>query len=80
MRDQVILLVAYDTICGRSELISFFIEDMRFLEINWVAKASALISKNKTDRLGKSRRLNLSQKATEVINLLLERLRNPKER
>jgi hypothetical protein len=44
-----------------------------------VTKVSVLIRKSKTDQLAKGRRLNLSQQATEAINLWLEKLRNPKE-
>jgi len=78
-RDRALLLVAYDTMCRRSELVSLLIEDIRYSETNGVTKASVLIRKSKTDQLAKGRRLNLSQKATEAINLWLERLRNPKE-
>lgn len=78
-RDRALLLVAYDTMCRRSELVSLLIEDIRYSETNAVTKASVLIRKSKTDQLAKGRRLNLSQQATEAINLWLERLRNPKE-
>jgi len=78
-RDRALLLVAYDTMCRRSELVSLLIEDIRYSENNGVTKASVLIRKSKTDQLAKGRRLNLSQRTTEAINLWLERLRNPKE-
>ena len=44
-RDCVLLLVAKDTMCGRSEVVSLLIEDIRCLETNGVAKASVLIQK-----------------------------------
>ena len=78
-RDRALLLVAYDTMCRRSELISLLIEDIKYSETNGVTKASVLIRKSKTDQLAKGKRLNLSQQATKAINLWLERLRNPKE-
>jgi integrase len=78
-RDRALLLVAYDTMCRRSELVSLLIEDIRYSETNGITKASVLIRKSKTDQLAKGRRLNLSQQASEAINLWLERLRNPKE-
>jgi integrase len=78
-RDRALLLVAYDTMCRRSELVSLLIGDIRYSENNGVTKASVLIRKSKTDQLAKGRRLNLSQRTTEAINLWLERLRNPKE-
>lgn len=65
--------------CTRSKPVSLLIEDIRYSETNGLAKASTLIRKSKTDQLGKGSRLNLSQKATEAINLWIERLRNPKE-
>jgi integrase len=65
--------------CRRSELASLLIQDIRYSETNGVAKADILIRKSKTDQLAKCRRLNLSQKATEAVNLWLERLRSPKE-
>jgi integrase len=78
-RDRALLLVAYDTMCRRSELVSLLIEDIRYSENNGVTMASVLIKKSKTDQLAKGRRLNLSQKSNEAINLCLERLRHPKE-
>ena len=78
-RDRALLLVAYDTMCRRSELVSLLIENIRYSETNGVTKASALIRKSKTDQLAKGRKLNISQQATEAIKLWLERLRNPKE-
>lgn len=78
-RDRALLLVAYDTMCRRSELVYLLIEDIRYTETNGVTKASVLIRKSKTDQLAKARRLNLSQQATEAINLWLERFRNSKE-
>lgn len=67
------------TLCRRSELVSLLVEDIRYSQTDGVTKASVLIRKSKTDQLAKGKRLNLSQQATEAINLWLERLRNPKE-
>lgn len=78
-RDRALLLVAYDTMCRRSELASLLIEDISYSETNGITETSPLMRKSKTDQLAKGRRLNLSEKSTEVINLWLERLRNPKE-
>lgn len=78
-RDRALLLIAYDTLCRRSELVALLIEDIRFTETDDGMKASVLIRKSKTDQLAKGRRLNLSIKATEALNLWLERMRNPKE-
>ena len=63
IRDRAFLLVAYDTMCRRSELVSLLIEDIRYSENNRVTEASVLIRKSKTDQLAKGRRLNLSQKS-----------------
>ena len=78
-RDRALLLIAYDTLCRRSEIIALLIEDIRFIESGDGVKASVLIRKSKTDQLAKGRRLNLGIKATEALNLWLERMRNPKE-
>ena len=78
-RDRALLLAAYDTMRRKSELVSLIIEDIRYSETNQITKASVLIHKSKTDQLAKGRRLNLSEQATEAINLWFERLRNPKE-
>lgn len=78
-RDSALLLVAYDTMCRRCELVYLLIEDNRYSETDGVTKASVLIRNSKTDQLAKGRRLNLSQKTTEAINLWLKRVRNPKK-
>jgi site-specific recombinase XerD len=78
-RDRALLLIAYDTLCRRSEIIALLIEDIRFIESGDGVKASVLIRKSKTDQLAKGRRLNLGIKATEAQNLWLERMQNPKE-
>jgi site-specific recombinase XerD len=78
-RDRVFLLVAYDTLCRRSEIVSLLIEDIKFKDTNEGAIASVLIRKSKIDQLARSRRLNLSTRTTEALNLWVERLRNPIE-
>jgi integrase len=78
-RDRALLSIAYDTLCRRSEIVALLIEDIRFIESGDGVKASVLIPKSKTDQLAKGRRLNLSIKTTEALNLWLERMRNPKE-
>jgi site-specific recombinase XerD len=76
-RDRALLMVAYDTLCRRSELVSLLIEDIRLKDTNEGVVASVLIRKSKTDQLARGRRLNISIRTTEALNLWLERLRNP---
>jgi integrase len=78
-RDRALLLIAYDTLCRRSELVALLIEDIRFTKSGDGTKASVLIRKSKTDQLAKGRRLILSIKTTEALNLWLERMRDPTE-
>ena len=68
-RDRALLLVAYDTMCRRSELVSLLIEDIRFTETNGEKKASVLIRKSKTDQLARGRRLNLTPQTTRMLEL-----------
>lgn len=78
-RDRALLLVAYDTLCRRSELVSLLIEDIKFKDTNEGAVASVLIRKSKTDQEARGRRLNLTIRTTEALSLWLERLQNPTE-
>jgi len=48
-RDRALLLVAYDTLCRRSELVSLLIEYFKFKDTNEGVIASVLVRKSKTD-------------------------------
>jgi len=74
-RDRALLLIAYDTLCRRSELAALLIEDIKFIEKDNLTKASILIRKSKTDPFGEGRRLVLSETATTALKEWLERRR-----
>ncbi|WP_062307729.1 tyrosine-type recombinase/integrase [Polynucleobacter sinensis] len=76
-RDRALLLLAYDTLCRRSELAALLIEDIKFNEVHGSLRASILIRKSKTDQLGRGRRLTLSERGSKALKEWLERRRNP---
>jgi site-specific recombinase XerD len=77
-RDRALLLIAYDSLCRRSELASLLIEDIKYLDVNNTANSSILIRKSKTDQFGKGRRLVLSVRARTALIEWLARRGNPK--
>ena len=77
-RDRALLLIAYDTLCRRSELASLLIQDIKYVETNNSFKASILIRRSKTDQFGQGRRLILSDRATNALKDWLIRRKNPK--
>ena len=77
-RDRTLLLIAYDTLCRRSELASLLIEDIQFIKTDNSIKASILIRRSKTDQFGQGRRLHLSERATLCLKEWLDRRKNPK--
>ena len=56
LRDRALLLVAYDSMRIRSELISLRIEDIEWLPED---NASVLLRKSKTDQLGMGKWMHL---------------------
>ena len=78
-RDRALLLIAYDTLCRRSELAALQIEDIKFSEKGNITKASILIRRSKTDQLGQGRRLELSETTTISLKEWLVRRCNPKK-
>jgi integrase len=76
-RDRVLLLIAYDSLCRRSELASLLIEDIKYTETDNHTKASILIRRSKTDQFGQGKRLVLSDRATIALKEWLERRKNP---
>jgi site-specific recombinase XerD len=77
-RDRALLLIAYDSLCRRSELASLLIEDIKYTETNNSFKTSILIRRSKTDQFGQGRRLVLSDRATTALQEWLTRRKNPK--
>jgi site-specific recombinase XerD len=77
-RDRALLLIAYDSLCRRSELTSLLIEDIKYIDSNNSTKASILIRRSKTDQFSQGRRLVLSDRATIALKEWLMRRKNPK--
>jgi site-specific recombinase XerD len=49
IRDRALFLVAYDTLCRRSELVSLQVKDVKIIMKNGVETSSILLKKSKTD-------------------------------
>jgi site-specific recombinase XerD len=67
VRNRAILLVAYDTLCRRSELVNLSIEDLKITQSNNERKIELTLRKSKTDPEGFGRPLYLSKKAQKAI-------------
>ena len=63
IRDRALLLVAYDTLCRRSELVSLQVKDVRINLKNGIETSSILLRKSKTDQDSTGKWLHLSQRA-----------------
>jgi site-specific recombinase XerD len=63
IRDRALLLVAYDTLCRRSELVSLQVKDVKFNIKNGIETSSILLRKSKTDQDSTGKWLHLSQRA-----------------
>ena len=67
IRDRALLLVAYDTLCRRSELVSLQVKDVKLNIKNGVETSSILLRKSKTDQNSMGRWLYLSLKAHQAL-------------
>jgi site-specific recombinase XerD len=63
IRDRALLLVAYDTLCRRSELVSLQVKDVKKNIKNGIEASSILLRKSKTDQDSTGKWLYLSQRA-----------------
>jgi len=76
IRDRALLLVAYDTLCRRSELVSLQVKDVRINLKKGIVTSSILLRKSKTDQDSTGKWLHLSQRAHQAlmnwINILPE--------
>ena len=63
IRDRALLLVAYDTLCRRSELVSLQVKDFKINIKNGIETSSILLRKSKTDQDATGKWLHLSQRA-----------------
>ena len=67
LRDRVLLLVAYDTLCRRSELVSLQVKDVKITIKNGIESTSILLRKSKTDQDSMGKWLRLSQRAGTAL-------------
>ena len=65
LRDRALLLVAYDSMRRRSELISLRVEDIEWIPDNG---ASILMRKSKTDQHGSGKWIHLTTEATYALH------------
>ena len=63
IRDRALLLVAYDTLCRRSELVSLQIQDVKITIKNSIESTTILLRKSKTDQDSTGKWLHVSQRA-----------------
>jgi site-specific recombinase XerD len=63
IRDRALLLVAYETLFRRSELVSLQVQDVKINVKNGIEKSSILLRKSKTDQESTGKWLHLSQRA-----------------
>jgi site-specific recombinase XerD len=63
IRDRALLLVAYDTLCRRSELVSLQVRDVKINIKDGIETSSILLRKSKTDQDATGKWLHLSQRA-----------------
>jgi len=78
IRDRALLLVGYDTLCRRSELVSLRIEDVRTKVINGLESTTILLRKSKTDQDANGRWLHLSKRTQIALDEWLEKLSEDK--
>ena len=80
LRDKALLLLAYDSMRRRSELVSLCVEDMEWLPAVGVGHAvdvgaSILLRKSKTDQMGTGKWIHLSSETTQAVLDWLEAAR-----
>lgn len=63
IRDRALLLVAYDTLCRRSELVSLQVKDIKINIKNGIETSSILLRRSKTDQDSTGKWLHLSPRA-----------------
>lgn len=72
LRDKALLLLAYDSMRRRSELVSLCVEDMEWLSNEG---ASILLRKSKTDQMATGKWIHLSSETTQAVLDWLEAAR-----
>ena len=79
IRDRALLLVAYDTLCRRSELVSLQVKDVKTNMKNGIETSSILLRKSKTDQDSTGKWLYLSQRAHQALIAWMKHLPKKQE-
>jgi site-specific recombinase XerD len=79
IRDRALLLVAYDTLCRRSELVSLQVKDVKISIKNGIETTSILLRKSKTDQDATGKWLHLSQRAHLALAEWIKKLPEEQE-
>jgi len=69
-RDRALLMVAYDTLCRRSELLSLQVTDIStqvFDQSNGIVSTAIFLRKSKTDQFAEGRWLRISQQTADAL-------------
>jgi site-specific recombinase XerD len=66
LRNRALLLIAYESMRRRSELVALRVEDIEWLENE---SASILLRRSKTDQLGNGKWIHLSKEATNAVKI-----------
>ena len=79
IRDRALLLLAYDTLCRRSELVSLKVKDVKINLKNGSKTLSIFLRKSKTDQESTGKWLRLSQRAYLALLNWIEKLPKDQE-
>ena len=71
IRNRALLLIAYDTLCRRSELVSLQIQDIRTVEKDGAEHTTILLRRSKTDQEASGRWLHLSERSHTALKAWL---------
>lgn len=72
LRDHVLLLLAYDSLCRRSELVSILIQDIHYEEFEGTTKMKIRLRRSKTDQEQYGRWICPNTSTINAIKLWLE--------
>lgn len=72
IRDRALLLLAYDSMCRRSELVSLRISDIKTNEADKTGEMKIRLRKSKTDQELQGRWIFPSKRSMEAMNLWIE--------
>lgn len=76
IRNRALLLIAYDTLCRRSELVSLQIQDIRTVEKDGAEHTTILLRRSKTDQEASGRWLHLTERSHTALKAWLDILQD----